>query len=253
MKYYSQVGQDKFLHKKVFKDFRNGVFLDLGAFDGITLSNTYFFEKQLKWRGWCFEPIPKYFKILKSKRKAICLNYGISNKRGKEKFLLIKDAPMLSGICSSFSNIERKKLREQHKVKEIDIHIKPISTFLEKRRITEINYLSLDIEGREEDILKDINFQKTFIDVISVEDNNNLKKVDNILKQNNFMLLKQNYFDKIFINQKSRFFKKKLYFYIIVSRFQNIFYKSKLYNFIFRYIRRIKWLHNLLIKICYKK
>jgi len=45
MKYYSQVKQDEFLHKKVFKNFKQGIFLDLGAFDGVTFSNTYFFEK----------------------------------------------------------------------------------------------------------------------------------------------------------------------------------------------------------------
>jgi hypothetical protein len=47
MKYYSQVKQDKFLNEKVFKNIKNGIFLDLGAFDGKTLSNTYFFEKEI--------------------------------------------------------------------------------------------------------------------------------------------------------------------------------------------------------------
>ena len=45
MKYYSQYKQDKYIHDNFFEDKKDGVFLDIGASDGITLSNTYFFEK----------------------------------------------------------------------------------------------------------------------------------------------------------------------------------------------------------------
>ena len=48
MEFYSQYGQDKFLFENFFKEKNNGFYLDIGAHDGITLSNTYFFEKL----GW---------------------------------------------------------------------------------------------------------------------------------------------------------------------------------------------------------
>jgi hypothetical protein len=47
--YYSQVGQDRFIHENYFKELKGGVFVDIGAHNGISYSNTYFFEKELNW------------------------------------------------------------------------------------------------------------------------------------------------------------------------------------------------------------
>ena len=41
--YYSQYGQDKFLTEFLFKNKKNGIFVDIGANDGISFSNSYFF------------------------------------------------------------------------------------------------------------------------------------------------------------------------------------------------------------------
>ena len=60
-KYHSQVGQDKFINEKVFRGLRNGYFVEIGAFDGVTFSNSYFFEKELGWKGICIEPMKKYY------------------------------------------------------------------------------------------------------------------------------------------------------------------------------------------------
>ena len=45
--YKSQYGQDRILNEYIFHDKRNGVFIDIGAYDGVHYSNTYFFEKTL--------------------------------------------------------------------------------------------------------------------------------------------------------------------------------------------------------------
>lgn len=57
MKYKSQYSQDKFLNENFFKNKKNGVFIDIGAHDGITMSNSFFYEKQLGWDGLCVEQI----------------------------------------------------------------------------------------------------------------------------------------------------------------------------------------------------
>jgi len=43
MKYYSQYGQDKFINNVVFNNKQRGNFIDIGAHDGITFSNSFFF------------------------------------------------------------------------------------------------------------------------------------------------------------------------------------------------------------------
>ena len=57
MTYYSQYKQDVILDKHVFKGFRNGFFVDVGAHDGKSLNNTLYFEESLGWSGINIEPI----------------------------------------------------------------------------------------------------------------------------------------------------------------------------------------------------
>ena len=54
MKYYSQAGQDKWVDD-FFKSKKDGYFLDIGAYDGIHLSNTYYLENELGWDGLCID------------------------------------------------------------------------------------------------------------------------------------------------------------------------------------------------------
>lgn len=86
-KYYSQHGQDKYLEETIFKGKRNGVFLDIGASDGITMSNTYFFEISREWEGVYVEPREKPFKALVKNRKCFCEYCCVSDKSGVADFL----------------------------------------------------------------------------------------------------------------------------------------------------------------------
>src|SRR5687767_14863567 len=99
--FFSQFNQDRFLETEVFKGKRGGVFVDIGANDGITLSNTYFFEKYRDWTGICIEPIPAVFEKLRANRKAICVNGCIAPSNGTAEFLWVSGAAeMLSGLPS---------------------------------------------------------------------------------------------------------------------------------------------------------
>lgn len=62
--FYSQAGQDKYLIENIYKNKEKGFFIDIGAHDGITYSNTYYLEKELGWSGICIEPNPKIYKQL---------------------------------------------------------------------------------------------------------------------------------------------------------------------------------------------
>ena len=54
--YKSEHGQDQWLNQNVFNNQSGGFFVEAGAWDGITSSNTYFFEKELGWDGLLIEP-----------------------------------------------------------------------------------------------------------------------------------------------------------------------------------------------------
>jgi len=57
--FYSQYNQDKFIYENFFHNKKEGVFIDIGAYDGLMLSNSKFFEDTMNWTGICIEP--EYF------------------------------------------------------------------------------------------------------------------------------------------------------------------------------------------------
>uniref|UniRef100_A0A6C0HP07 FkbM family methyltransferase n=1 Tax=viral metagenome TaxID=1070528 RepID=A0A6C0HP07_9ZZZZ len=55
--FYSQDKQDKNLETCVFKGYKNGFYVDVGAHDGVSINNTLYFEKNNNWTGINIEPI----------------------------------------------------------------------------------------------------------------------------------------------------------------------------------------------------
>lgn len=66
--YYSQCEEDVFLNNTIFKNKKNGVYIELGALDGVLYSNTKFFEDTLNWTGILIEPHPTKFLLLQKNR-----------------------------------------------------------------------------------------------------------------------------------------------------------------------------------------
>ena len=76
METYSQFGQDLIV-LDFLKNKKNGFFIEIGASDGILLSNCYLLEKKYNWNGICIEPIPYKFDSLQKNRKCKCINKAI--------------------------------------------------------------------------------------------------------------------------------------------------------------------------------
>ncbi|MCH9621669.1 MAG: hypothetical protein S4CHLAM20_10940 [Chlamydiia bacterium] len=176
--YYSQTGQDEYLHKNVFKDKKNGVFVEFGAHNGISYSNTKIFE-ELGWTGICIEPIPSVFNELKKNRSCICLQGCISDHTGKDVFLKLEGEPeMCSGLVRNFDPQHMVGVKNVLKVrtygdepKEIEVDCFLLNDILEEYDIYHIDLLSMDTEGGELEILRSIDYNKFDIDVILVENN----------------------------------------------------------------------------------
>ena len=186
-KFYSQCKQDSYLYENVFKEKRNGVFVDIGASDGIHLSNTYFFEKYMGWTGICIEPIPEIFSLLRTNRKCICIQGGISDRQGKAPFLRITPPINASPACRIdmlSGNLEKYDPRHLERVRQalaldggssevIIVNFYTFNQILQENKIYHVDYLSIDTEGGELDILKSIDFSRFDIDIINVENNYN--------------------------------------------------------------------------------
>jgi FkbM family methyltransferase len=194
MKQYSQHGQDKYLNELINK--KNGFFIDIGAHDGISYSNSYVFEIELGWNGICIEPLPGVFSQLQKNRKCIVENCAISNIEGLLDFVSIS-GPKDSG--EMFSGFNRKEIAESiHRPYEIiKVNSFRLDTILNKHNIKHADFCSIDTETTEFDVIKSINWNDYQIDYICIEKNNNEQQIIDYLKTYRYEFIKDAFGDII--------------------------------------------------------
>jgi FkbM family methyltransferase len=157
MKYYSQAGQDKWVLKNVFSFKKNGYFVEIGAFDGIYLSNTYLLEKKFQWNGLCIEGNQGTYKKLSQNRRSICVNACVGSAGGVIDF--DQDGGTESGAWESSDPLNEVPIHP--KINIIKLPTTPLSELLDAHQCPEtIDYLSVDVEGMEEEVLKTFPFNK---------------------------------------------------------------------------------------------
>lgn len=209
--YYSQKGQDKFLNESLFKHKKNGVFVEIGAHDGISFSNTYFFERELEWKGICVEPNPNMFTKLALNRGCICEQLCISDSAGKKDFLLCTGymLEMYSGLLDNYDPRHLDRIeQEMHQFggdkTVISVDCITLQGLFDKHNLTSIDLLSIDIEGGELSAIKSIDFDKVYVDVILIENNFNENYVKDYLETKNYLLVQHIGKDDIYVFAKER-------------------------------------------------
>ena len=170
--YYSQSNQDKWVNE-FYNNKKDGFFVEVGAFDGIQTSNTYFFEKTLGWGGVCIEANPEIFKRLSQNRRSINLNYAISDHEGECFF--------------STDRISENGYRVN--CSRLDVLLKSVNC----PRI--IDYMSIDIEGHEYIALNNFNFSDFQVNLMTVE--HNLYSEGSKMKDEIYHLLTDNGFTRV--------------------------------------------------------
>lgn len=163
----SQLGQDVFVLSSLgFK--REGFFLDFGATDGISLSNTWLLEKHYGWTGILAEPALVWQKKLKENRDSIITDLCVWKESGKE--ISFSESAELSTI-TKFKDAD---LHSAARKSAIAYSVKTI-TLMDLCSMYNapdvIDFISIDTEGSELEILREFNFDRYKVRVICVEHN----------------------------------------------------------------------------------
>lgn len=204
--FYSQCSQDRFIFETFFKYKKAGTFIDIGAHNGIAFSNTKFFEEQ-GWKGICIEPIPEVFRELEKNRNCICIQGCITDYEGVGQFLRVGGEPeMLSGLINNYDLRHLNRIRDEasrrtfgEEPQIINVQCYLLNSILEKNGIFHIDYLSIDTEGNELEILKSIDFNRFLIDVIDVENNFGETTTREFLKSKGYRFYTNVAHDDIFV------------------------------------------------------
>ena len=176
----SQVFQDLFTY--FFSNCKkNGIFIEIGGGNGVDLSNTYILEKMFRWTGVVCEPDNRLHTNILSKRKCFLETAPITN--SSNKIFYFNDKGTYNSYTSSTYNSSAKKLKSLS-----------LNDLIKKYQLTKnIDYISIDTEGNELDIIKKFNFNKYNVKIFTIEHNFQKNKRENIYK-----ILKKNNYKRVF-------------------------------------------------------
>lgn len=153
----------------LFKSRPNGFFVEFGGGDGILHSNTYLLEKEFGWTGILVEPSKGYGDSICRNRTAIIDRRAVWSKSGEVLEFAEVSANGLSGIASTFRKNQIKK-RLNLGIKKYSVFTVSLNDLLsEYNAPNNFEFLSIDTEGSELEIVKNFNFEKFRPKVITIE------------------------------------------------------------------------------------
>jgi len=174
---YSQLGQDEAV-ARFFGGMRGGFFVEVGAGDGVTLSNTCALERELDWRGICVEAIPQEYERCAVARPGSSVHMAaLLDVAGKEVTFRVSDqywhenklctGSLLSGIEDYLAAHPEAKAGSQ-----LRMVTETLTNILDRADAPAvIDYLSLDTEGTELLILQGVDWSRYSFKLIHVEHN----------------------------------------------------------------------------------
>tara|TARA_R110000868_G_scaffold120055_1_gene318795 strand:+ start:20 stop:637 length:618 start_codon:yes stop_codon:yes gene_type:complete len=198
----SQIGQDTAV-LAFYKQKRNGYFVEIGAYDGVALSNTLVLEKEYGWTGILSEVVPVRFKDLLNNRPN-CHNdnnavYSKSNLN--LVFDVANNSNMLSGISK---HIDAHKNTVNANKTQIKVNTISLTDLLDKYNAPSfIDYISLDTEGSELEILMGLDYARYTVGYFDIEHNHvepRRSHIKSLLKSHGYIYLRENKFDDIYIH-----------------------------------------------------
>jgi len=142
-----------------------GFYVEIGAYDGVSKNSTQILEEH-GWNGVCIEAHPERFKKLEKNRNCRCVNAAIWSKTGTVDFAIMPEKKRgWDGILETLADRARLHLSEAQ--------ISTIKSYKweDLRTPNYIDYLQIDVEGAELEILKHIDFNQYNITYICLEDN----------------------------------------------------------------------------------
>lgn len=165
----SQLRQDLFaLACLGFK--RDGFFVEFGATDGVSLSNTYLMEKHLGWIGILAEPAACWHDALRRNRSSIIDKRCVWRSSGETvqfKQAAAAEFSTMSQYSDADGHYEMRRRGKTYSVETVSLN--DLLSF--HHAPLQIDYLSIDTEGSEFEILQHFDFTQHQITVITCEHN----------------------------------------------------------------------------------
>lgn len=201
--YASQAGQDQVIDR-VFKGKRGGTFVDVGAYDGITGSNSLYFEHWRDWTGLLIEPVAAHREKAESLRKAPCLGYAVAAGEGEADFIAVTEGyTQMSGLAQTYDPnlLSRVRNDPRHAEDRITVQTKTLSGILHESDLMHPDFISLDIEGGELSVLETFPFDLHRVGAWAVENNSGGVQIATLMRAQGYDLMEFCGPDEIYVLQ----------------------------------------------------
>lgn len=173
---------NKIIVEKYLKNISNGFFIECGSCDGIFQSNTYYLETELNWSGLLVEPNPDYVKeCILNRPNSIVYNCALVSFDYTENDISLYSIAS-KGAMGTVGGRGIWKNESETPVFHDKIAVKTLTEILNEIQPPKINFMSLDVEGYELNVLSGLNFDKYIPEILVVESYDEfIKPIDNLL------------------------------------------------------------------------
>jgi len=168
----SQYREDRIL-ARIFAGILKGTCVEVGAHNGVDLSNTYYFE-QLGWRCILVEPNPVMWTVIRDARRAVLFECAASAREGQAILHVgVGDGKDFTSTLDAAS-VERIK-QQGAQVSDVPVRTRRLDDMLEECRVEHLDFVSIDVEGHELDVLEGFDLNRWKPQLVILEDNSNLR------------------------------------------------------------------------------
>lgn len=184
MSFHSQHGEDLFINN-FFENKNQGICIEIGAYDGVICSNSLFFE-QKGWTALCIEPIPHVFKKCLTNRK-YCYECCIGEHDLIDKEFTIFTVQEHQSAISSLAPDNRLVQQFSNIITDsskINVTVRSLNSLLDELNFSKnIDFISIDTENTELDVLKGIDLNIYNVKLFVIENNYDEPFCEEYLKQ----------------------------------------------------------------------
>lgn len=188
-----------------YVDFENGFFIEAGANDGFTQSNTYWLERFRGWHGILIEPLPALFERCKQERPgSLVVHCALVSTSWRETHVTMRSAGLMSFVEGVFHQPDAQPAHERSATRlhlfskdepPLKVPARTLNAVLrEYPDLPPIDLLSLDVEGGERQVLEGLDFNRHQPGWILIE-TDNLEAVRPLLSSHYDLVSQLSYHD----------------------------------------------------------
>jgi FkbM family methyltransferase len=175
---YESLGSDRYSRPSLnridrqlekYLSYKGGFFIEVGANDGFSQSNTYYLERFCGWRGILIEPIPRLYRTcVRERPRSRVFNCALIAAGDDRQGIRMLDSGLMSLVegsrgsqAADLEHVERgRQLQGLHACEKVIVPARTLTSILDEVGAEEIDLFSLDVEGYELAVLKGLDLSR---------------------------------------------------------------------------------------------